>query len=326
MLTFGLLISSIVAFFILYVFIWGLRSRFGKKYSDNQLLLKSPHKRIEQFPRWYTLLFLLVLLMFFVFFIACLFILPVYLAEVQKLIYYSDKTEIFIAPYMILASLIPSMFVGMVVYSLIYKILLLIFRQFDRYQALMARIYFGMNTQGLSQEEKDELWNDALKKVDLEKLAISEWRTIFIMGILVWIFAGPMYVLAMDTYVRVESDGIVVNPFLKLTEKKYKFSDVEKAVVSTRAYESKKEEGEYKMNPHFELQFKDGYKEDLWGGVGWGSPTADELILLAMALESKDVQIEVDQLDSEEELGVFKQYNDSANSTVGKVFEYFEKK
>lgn len=313
--------SSVISWAIILAFFWwGLKSKFGKKYSDDELLLPIPKSSPEKFPVWFGYVYAIIMFLFFAFFIFALFYFPNIVVALQKLLYVKSDAILFLNSNTILVSMLPSLFLGMVVYAFVIKYLLNFFPKLNRYQAIRDRINF--NTQGLSKEKKQEIWQSALEKVDLDKLALSEWRQIFIMGFFVWLIAGPVYILAMDNYVMIKKDSIAVNPFLGFSEQQYPFQDLVNAEVSAGAYKTK--DGEYKMNPKFELQFKDGKKQDIWGGIGWGSPSSESLIEVSKILNSEGVKLEADPLDSEDEINAVKEYNQESQTTVQSVFTYLK--
>lgn len=315
------LIISITLWLIILAFLWaGLKSGLGKKYTDEELLLPQPKHQPDSFPAWYGYIHALILFCFFAFFIFALFYFPNIIIYLQRLLYYKPDMTFFLAPNTPLISMLPSLFVGMVVYGVVIKFLLGLFPRLDEYQALRDRITF--NTQGLSKEQKQEIWQDALQKVDSKKLSLAEWRQILFYGLIIWFIAGLVYVLAMDDYIALKGDKLIVNSFFELKESQYSLSDIKVVKVSPNA--SQDNDGEYNLTPKFELELNDSKKVDIWGGLGWGSPSAESLIRTADTLHQRKIPFEIDKLDSDLELEALREYDSEAEKTVKTVFEHLQ--
>jgi len=302
----------------LILFYRGYKSPLGIKYSDDELLLPQPKQEVEKFSRWYAFFYIFGKLFLLAFFISSIFVIPIVIGFLQK-IFYARDASVFISPNTKFASTVPSVFFGILVGGLILKLVYQLFPKFNQYQALKDRI--NRNTMGLPKEEKKKIWEDALLKVDTAKLARSEWREFFIMGLIIWLLTVPFYIFAMDNYYKITSDGLIINPFLSLIEKRYTWSDIQSAKIY--ATTSKGDLGKINLNPKFEVFTNDGKTTDFWGGVGFGSPSSDELISVLGGLRSVGVKIDFQPL-TEEQRNALLGYNQIAQSNVNAVFRYLE--
>lgn len=307
---------------ILLFYIWkGLKANSGKKYTDEELLLLQPKSKPEEFPEYYSTLHGLCLFSFLIFSLVAMFGFAIIVGTVQKLLYGRGDTIIFSAANTIPISCVPSLFLGMVGGAFSLKYLAHFYPKFDQYQALKDRI--NQNAFGLSKKEKNAIFEDSLCKVNMEKLAASEWRLLFIGAFIIWIIVGPVYILAMDYYTKFTSQGLAVNTFLDLKERYYKWSDIASAKIY--ATTAKGERGKKIFNPKFEIITTDKAKITIWDRVGWGSPSPKELIRIVSFLKSKGIMINIDPLTAEQEEALSR-YNQKAISEVHSIFNYSQGK
>ena len=153
----------------------------------------------------------------------------------------------------------------------------------------------------------------------MEKLAASEWRSLFIGAFIIWLIEGPVYIFTMDYYTKFTPKGLAVNTFLSLKEKQYKWGDIASAKIY--ATTSKGERGKANFNPKFEIITANEAKITIWDSVGWGSPSAKELIKIVELFKANDIILNVDPLTAEQEEALLG-YNQKAISDVHNVFNY----
>jgi hypothetical protein len=124
----------------------------------------------------------------------------------------------------------------------------------------------------------------------------------------------------MDYYTKFTSKGLVVNTFLSLREKQYKWGDIASAKIYATI--SKTDRGKKNFNPKFEVTARNGVKVTIWDSVGWGSPSARELMKIIELLKSHGVMVNVGPLTTEQEEAL-SGYNQKVISDVRSIFNYF---
>jgi len=297
-----------------------LKSDLGKKIPDKELLLKSPRRVPEKFPVWFGYIYAVIVVVSMILVIMSLFYVPNVVVWLQKIFYWKENVLYIFNSDTTIWSMLPSFFVALAMLAFTLKLIVIIFPKFDRYQALVDR--FNYLTRFSSKTQKNEVWKFAINKIDLNKLAFSEWRLTVLISFIVWLMCGPIFILAADTYVFIMADHLLINPFLGLTEKKYYFDDIRKVKINLGARTNSY--NEVSVSPSFDLEFKDGRVHDIWQGVGLGSPPAESLIGVAELLKQNGVQFEVDPIDTVFEAKAIEKYDSQAQSTVHAFFEYIK--
>lgn len=243
------------------------------------------------FPKWYNALSTVMLVFYIGFFIGFGFGFPIVLSYLQEFFFKDKDTIIFLAPNTVIATMLPSLFLGISLGALLLKSLVSLFPSFDRFQARKSRQHVRY-----------------------------EWNWILLFSVISWLMAGPFYILSMDNYIALKQDGLIHNEFLRFTETKYSWQDIDKArVYADVSWDN--EDGDWDVTPHFDIVVNTGKAIDIWGGFGFGSPSGESLIKAADILNLKGIEIELEPISNPQALAKY-----TAESDVQKLFTHLEQR
>lgn len=317
---------------MLYLFCLGLKSKLGRRYKEEELVLPQPRPAAKEFPERYAIIYKL-LIASVVGFMACgMFCFPLAAVALQKILY-GKGSIVFLSPYAGVVSVLPSLPLSIIIWAFARKLIGLRFAEFGQYQEL--RDYVGAKmillntwmykkldlgpffpTEGLKpdlsyKEIRQIIWNNVLKMADFQKISALDWHWFFKAGLIVWLFVGPIYILAMDSYIIISQHGMAVNPVFGVTESDYSWQDIESAKIYSTTQDSH-------FEPRFEIKTTDGNQIELWGGLGIGSPSSEALTRTIDLLNSNSLKIDC-------RLPVFPSDSDLSEHTkseAGKVFRH----
>lgn len=314
------LLVSLISWFLLVALFWKiLRSRYNVQYSEKELV--ETKDTPEEFPSWYSPLYYSLIVSCLVASIGFMFLFPYLILFLQKVLYFSPEMVLFSANNTYIFAVAPSLLLGLILSGVIVNYLLSFFPKFDHYSTIKE--LFNSRYTYSSAAVKKEAWQKALKNVNLKKLTLSQWRPFLQQALVILCIAGPVYALAMDNYIALTQDKVIVNSFLDLKETHYPIADIKIIRVMPDAHIDT--DNESTLSPKFELEFTNGKKVDLWGGIGIGSPSPEKLIKTADLLREKNVPFEVDSLDSDLEISALNAYAPEDQEKVKKVFNHIER-
>ncbi len=282
-------LTSIWLVILAFLYFW---SQFKLQQINSQQESEQLPTKLNAFPKWYNAVYQVLIFSWIGSWILALFAIPRGISYIQKILYTGDQTVIFIAPNTEFAVMIPSMFLAMAAGGLILKVLVAPFPKFDQFQAIKSHV----NAKG-------------------------EWGTLFLFTLIAWLFIGAIYILAMDNYIVFRKDGLAHNAFLRFTETKYSWQNIDKVRVYANVSWDKKDQ-DWDVAPHFDIVLNNGKAIDIWGGLGLGSPSGESLITAAGILHSNGVKIELDPVSDP---NIASGYVAEAENNFRSVFSYVEK-
>lgn len=214
-------------------------------------------------------------------------------------------------PIVVLLLFVASMALVTIVGLLIIEAILLLFPQFRQYKLIKERDF--------SKKHSGDRWR--------RYISVASWISLI---------AIPIITLGIDSYVKLKPDGLYINSYLELKDKRYGWQDVkevnvyaEKGLSCSRVCIDFSNTGQpekpYRVFPHFELTLKSGEKIDIWRSLDIISPNKETLLTITDLLEGNGVRFDVVPLDPELSSLLANKHPLHVQQRVIDVFGYIER-